>query len=258
MATPLTLRIVEYRARYFRRTWRGTVVSSFINPLLYLLSLGIGLGKLVDANLPGGVDGITFVAFVASGLLAAATMQSGAGEGMYPVLVPFKWSFTYEGQLATPLSIASIVNGHFIWIAVRLTMVAAAFTIVSVILGALPADTAWLGIFPAVLSGVAFSTVITAAVVKAFVPQALAGIQRFVVIPMFLFSGAFFPVDQLPGWVQPVTRVIPMWHGVELSRWLILGLEPGVAPWVSFAYLTAVLIAGWGATMYLYRWRLWQ
>ena len=131
MATPLTLRIVEYRARYFRRTWRGTVFSSFVNPLLYLLSLGIGLGTLVDANLPGGVEGISYVAFVASGLIAAATMQSGAGEGMYPVLVPFKWSFTYEGQMASPLSIPSIVNGHFVWIGVRLTMIASAFAIVS-------------------------------------------------------------------------------------------------------------------------------
>ena len=77
-------------------------------------------------------------------------------------------------------------------------------------------------------------------------------------IPTFLFSGAYFPVDQLPSWVQPITRVIPMWHGVELSRWVILGMEPGVSPWISVAYLIAVLVAGWVATVLLYRWRLWQ
>ena len=91
MATPLSLRVFEAEARVYRRTWRGSVFSSFLNPVLYLLAMGVGLGTLVDANLPDGLEGVSYLTFLAPGLLVGTAMQTGAGEGSWKVMAGIKW-----------------------------------------------------------------------------------------------------------------------------------------------------------------------
>ena len=130
MATPLSLRVFESEARVYRRTWRGSVISSFLNPILYLAAMGVGLGSLVDANLPDGVEGISYLTYLAPGLLVATAMQTGAGEGAWKVMAGIKWVKTYHAKLATPIGIPSLVAGHLLWSGARVLMVPVVFAVI--------------------------------------------------------------------------------------------------------------------------------
>ena len=121
MATPLALRVFESRARVYRKVWRGSVFTGFLSPVLYLLAMGLGLGQLVDQNL--GVDELSYLTFLAPGLLAATAMQTGAGEGAWQVMAGIKWLKTYEATLATPVNVDSLVYGHLLWSTARVAMV---------------------------------------------------------------------------------------------------------------------------------------
>ncbi len=244
MAAPLALRVAEAEARVYRRVWRGSIFSSFLNPVLYLLAMGVGLGSLVDANLPPGLESVSYLDFLAPGLLAATAMQTGAGEGAWKVRAGVKWTRTYHAKLATPIGIPALVNGHMLWVGARVLMVSVIFAIVVVLFRVAPLWQSLAAAFPALLVGLAMGGVTTAYTVRTNSDTALPTYFRFVVIPMFLFSGAFFPITQLPGWLQPVAYVTPLWHGVELCRAVMLGWPTTVSPWISVAYLITLTGAG--------------
>lgn len=239
MATPLSLRVLEAEARVYRRQWRGSIFSTFLNPVLYLLAMGLGLGALVDANLPEGVEGVSYLTFLAPGLLAASAMQAGAGEGSYKVMAGIQWVKTYHARLATPIGVPSLVLGHMLWSATRVAMVSAVFAVVMWVFRVAPLWQSLAAVLPAVLAGTAMAAFATALTARMKSPTGLAMLFRFVVIPMFLFSGTFFPISQLPGWIQPLAYVTPLYHGVELCRAIVVGTTPGVAPAISLAYLAA-------------------
>ena len=244
MAIPLSLRVAEADARIYRRTWRGSVVSSFLTPILYLLAMGVGLGSLVDANLPDGLEGVSYLTFLAPGLLVATAMQTGAGEGAWKVMGGMRWRETWKARLASPIGVPSLVLGHMIWSAIRVLMVSVAFAIVMAAFRVAPLLQSLLAIAPACLVGIAMVAATTSFTVRLKDVQGLAMFFRFVVIPMFLFSGVFFPVSNLPDWLQPVALLTPMFHGVELARAIVVGTTPAVAPTVSVAYLLAWIVAG--------------
>ncbi len=244
MAIPLSLRVVESEARVYRRVWRGSIFSSFLSPILYLLAMGVGLGSLVDANLPGGVEGMSYLNYLAPGLLAATAMQSGAGEGAWKVRAGIKWAKTYHAKLATPIGIGSLVGGHMLWVGLRVLMVSVAFAIVAVLFRVAPLWESLAATIPALLVGLSMGGLTTAYTVRTDADIALPMYFRFVVIPMFLFSGAFFPVTQLPGFIQPLAYITPLFHGVELCRAVMLGITPAVDPWISVAYLVALSVGG--------------
>lgn len=245
MTTPLALRVVESQARVYRRQWRGSVVTNFLNPVLYLLALGAGLGTLIDQNLPEGVEGVSYMTFVASGLFAANAMQTAAGEGSWPVRAGIKWTRTYQARLASPISIEALVSGHLGWVGIRLVMVTVIFAVVTVLFGALDLGPALLTVPFALLTGLAYAAPITAFTARIERDQGLASLFRFGIVPMFLFSGTFFPVSQLPDWLEPVALIVPLFHGVELCRWVAIGLEPVVPQGYSVIYLAAWLGVGW-------------
>jgi len=242
MATPLAFRVFEAEARVYRRHWRGSLFSTFFSPVLYLLAMGVGLGSLVDANLPGGVEGVDYLTFLAPGLLAASAMQTGAGEGTYKVFAGIKWVKTYHARLATPIGVPGLVVGHVMWSAARVAMVSLAFAAAIVLFRIAPLWQSLLAVGPAILVGTAMAAFSTAVTARMKSESGLAMYFRFVVIPMFLFSGAFFPVSQLPDWLEWVAYLTPLFHGVELCRAIIAGTTPLVAPWVSVAYLSAWVI----------------
>lgn len=244
MAAPLSLRVFEAEARIYRRTWRGSVFSSFLNPVLYLLAMGVGLGSLVDANLPGGLDGVGYLTFLSPGLLVATAMQTGAGEGAWKVMGGIKWQETWKARLATPIDVPSLVLGHVLWSTARVLMVSVIFAVVMAAFRVAPLFQSLLAVGPAVLVGVAMLAATTAFTVRL---ENIAGLPmyfRFVVIPMFLFSGVFFPISRLPGWLQPVAIVTPVYHGVELARAVVVGAAPAVTWWVSIGYLVAWIVIG--------------
>ncbi len=236
-------RVVESELISYRRTWRGTVISSFVNPVLFLTALGVVLGDLVD-----GTDNelaIPYLPFVATGLMAATAMQAGASDGSWPVMAGVKWRKEFHGAITTPIGPADIVVGRFYWGVIRLTFVLGVFAVIAMLFGALEIGPALLAVPPAVLTGLAFQTTITAFTVTREDDTSLSTLFRFVIIPLFLFSGTFFPVSQLPEALQWVAYATPLFHGVELVRKIAL---PEVAAsavtafsiWVHLAYLVTM------------------
>jgi lipooligosaccharide transport system permease protein len=244
MATPLSLRVFEAEARVYKRTWRGSVFSSFLSPVMYLLAMGVGLGTLVDANLPAGLEGVSYLTFLAPGLLVATGMQTGAGEGAWKVMGGIKWAQTWKARLATPIGIDGLLYGHLLWSAARVLMVSTIFAVVMSGFRIAPLLQSLLCVFPALLVGLAMAALTTAYTVRAKSESALPMFFRFVVIPMFLFSGVFFPIDQLPNWLEPVALITPLYHGVEMARAIVVGTDPAVAPWVSILYLCGLIALG--------------
>jgi lipooligosaccharide transport system permease protein len=204
--------------------------------------MGIGLGSLVDER--GGPGGISYLTWLAPGLLAAAAMQTAAGESSYPVMAGIKWQKTYAAALATPLVVRDLILGHLGWIGVRLFQVLFVYAGAIVVVGATDPVPALASIAPALLTGLAFAGIITAYTARLQNETGLSSLFRFGIVPLFLFSGTFFPISQLPGWIQPVAWFTPLWHGVELTRAMALGIRPSFAPAVHIGALVSVLIVG--------------
>ncbi|HWC14719.1 MAG TPA: ABC transporter permease [Actinomycetota bacterium] len=256
MTTPLAVRVMEADAFRYRRIWKGSVVTAFINPMLFLVAMGHGFGTLVDRGVSTTGGTVGYIAFIAPALLAATAMQTAANEAMWPVMAGFKWNRTYHAALATPIRIPDLVSGTIYWIAVRTLMACAAFALVAGLMGAAPPVRMFLAIPPAVLTGIAFATPLMAFTASTDKETRLSTILRFAIMPMFLFSGTFFPVEELPAWLQPVAYATPLWHGVDLCRALALDV-PARMPWViHVAYLLAWAGIGWALAARRFRKRL--
>ena len=236
-----SLLVLERHARVYKHTWRASIVSSFLNPILLLLAMGIGLGSLVDDR-GTGPEGLSYLTWLAPGLLAAAAMQTGAGDSAYPVMAGIKWIKSYDAALSTPIEVRHILGGHVAWVAIRITMVSVIFSAVMVAFGATSVTQALLSIPPAVLTGLAFAGPVTAYTANLEKETGLASLFRFGIVPLFLFSGTFFPISQLPDWMEPVAIATPLWHGVELTRAASLGIESAYPTVVHVGVLAAFAV----------------
>ena len=245
MATPTTVRFLEAQLRTYRRTWRGSVVTTFLNPILFLAAMGLGVGALVDDGSGREIlEGIAYVTFLAPGLLAATTMQTGAGDSSWPVMAGMKWQRTYEAALATPIDSTAVVLGHFGYVFFRLLFTAIVYAAVMAVLASVPLGGALYSVIPAVLTGMAFGTVVMAFTATQEGAESLSSLYRFGIVPLFLFSGTFFPVSQLPNWLEWAAYVTPLWHGVELTRAAALGTETTIAAFWSVLYLVVFGVIG--------------
>lgn len=236
-----SLRYAESEVIAYRRTWRGTVITSFINPVFFLAAMGAGLGQLVDDGTGSGLP-ISYLTFVASGLIAANAMQNGAGDGSFPVMAGIVWRKNFHGTITTPLGPADIIWGRLIWGVGRLAFVLLVFVVIAVLFGALEIGPSIAAIPPGILTGVAFTTAITAWTLTQEDGRSLSTLFRFLIVPLFLFSGTFFPISQLPDWLQPVAYATPLFHGVELVRKVALPevgapVVTSMPMWVHLAYL---------------------
>jgi lipooligosaccharide transport system permease protein len=240
----------------YRRTWRGSIYSSLLNPVLFLGAMGLGLGKIIDKHGTAGLGGVSYLVFLAPGLLAATGMQTGVGESSYPVYASVKWTKTYEAASASPLRPADLFRGHLLFVTMRLTMNCALFIVVAAILGAVESRWIVAALPVAVLTGLAFAAPIEAWAVTRTKDTSFAVIYRFGMIPMFLFSGVFYPVTQLPAWIRPVAYLTPLWHGATLCRALSLGIATPLGAMVHVGYLAGWAAAGVAAGHRTYRGRL--
>jgi lipooligosaccharide transport system permease protein len=241
---PLALRSFEYWMFQYKRTWRGSVVSTVLFPVLFLASMGVGLGTLVDSSTSGGVEGHSYLVFLAPGLLAATAMQTGVGESTYPVMGAIKWVKTYHAMLATPLGVLDVLIGHLLYIGARILLGSTVFLAVMVAFGAVDSPLAVLTLPAALLTGLAFAAPVVAFSATVEADYAFAFLLRFVVMPLFLFSGVFYPVTQLPLVLEQLAYLTPLWHGVALSRGLALGTITAAGALLHVAYLCAWIAVG--------------
>lgn len=243
MGPPALLRVVERELLVFRRLWRTSLGSAFLSPLLFLAAMGIGLGGMVDER-TGDVDGLPYLAFVAPGLLAASAMQLAAGESLWRILAGLRWMGSFKAMVATPVGPGDVYGGAVAWTCARAGMSAAAFLAVAALLGAVPSPWAVLALPATVLCAAAFAAPLTAYTATQESDASFPVILRFGIVPLFLFSGTFFPVGELPGWLRPAVALSPLWHGVELCRAATTGTAGGGAV-AHVAVLAAVTAAGW-------------
>jgi lipooligosaccharide transport system permease protein len=246
MSTPLAVRAFEYHLTLYRRVWRGSVVTAVLGPALFLAAIGLGIGALIADNgtATGLIGEYGYAAFIAPGLLASTAVQVAGGEATWPVLGAVKWTGSYKAQAATPLSPSHIALGHQLYLWFRALLTSALLFVVLLAFGTVESWQGILAVPAAALCGAAFAGPVAAFAITRESEYSFSAIQRFVVVPMFLFAGTFFPIDQLPGWMQVVARLTPMWHGVELCRSLTLGIAEPAEAAVHVAYLLAWALAG--------------
>jgi lipooligosaccharide transport system permease protein len=244
LATPPVLRVVERQARVFRHLWRGSIFFGFLSPILFLAAMGVGLGGLIDER-TGDVDGLDYLTFVTPGLMAASAMQSAANDSLWPVMAGNKWVRFFHGIVATPVRARDVYAGVVLWAGLRTALMASAFLIVASLLGGVPSPWAVLAVPAAMLTALAFSAPLAAYAATQTTDVSFAVIMRLGVLPLFLFSGTFFPIDQLPEGLQPLAVASPLWHGVELARSATTG-SIGLLPSTGHvAALLVVIALGW-------------
>ncbi len=217
------VRVLEHQLLVYRRTWRGGLFTTFLAPVMFLLAMGLGLGTFVDQSASGGMGGVPYLVFLAPGLLVSQAMQTAAGEAMYPIMSAITWNRTFQAMISTPIAAANVVAGMSLWMVVRLAIVSVAFVIVMVIFGATDVLRGIAMLPVSILTGLAFALPIMAFTVTRRGDSSVPAINRFIITPLFIFSGVFFPVTELPVFLQPIAYATPLWNGVSLARGIAVG-----------------------------------
>lgn len=234
----------EWRLIGMKAYWTSAVGYSLLTPVLYLIAMGIGLGSLVDAG-SGGVAGVPYLTFVGPGLLVATVVMSASNEFTYPVMDGFKWSKLYYARSTTAASFAQVTIGELVAVGLRFIGEALIFWLVLLVAGVVGLGS-WPMVPLAALAALSFGTPLlaySASLEEEGYQYAL--VQRFIVNPMFLFAGTFFPLESMPIYLQWIGWISPMWHGTQVARVLAFGLP---VPWwmvvVHLLVLVVVTVAG--------------
>ena len=240
--------VAEHRFRVMRSYAQTVLFTAVGSPLVYLYAMGVGLASLVDGNLgDNAVNGVSYLAFLAPALLASSAIAVASEEFTYPIMLGFKWNPTFFGMNASSIQPGQIINGIVISVAVRMLLTCAIFYVFMLVFKAVPGSLGFIAVLVALLTGLAFGALVMAytATLKDDTGQ-LAMLQRFVILPMTLFSGTFFPLDVLPPYLRWIGWISPLWHGTELSRVFAYGRpEPIWLSVVHVLYLAALLAIGW-------------
>jgi lipooligosaccharide transport system permease protein len=250
-----TLRVLEYDLRVYRRTWRGGIMTTLFAPVLFLVSMGFGLGQFVDqgGNATSFLGGVPYAAWLAPGLLAAQAMQVAGFQSTYPIMGRIVWDRIYSGMLSTPITVPGIVFGEIAWVAMRLAIGSTAFLVTMVIFRLVTLPVGLLAIPAAVLTGLAFAVPILAYTATQRNDQGFNAIFRFGLTPLFIFSGTFFPITQLPTFLQAVAFLTPLWHGVHLVRSLTLGTVAPFGALIDLLVLGVYIAAGVAGALVTFR-----
>jgi lipooligosaccharide transport system permease protein len=231
------------------RAYLGTALATGIaSPYVYLYALGVGLATVVDQGTGANQAlGVSFLVFVAPALLATSAMTVASEEFSYPIFGGFKWNPVFQAMNASPLSPAQIIDGQVIGVAIRMAPTCIAYFGFMLLFGAVPLGTGFLAIGAAVLTGMAIGVMLMAYVATLTQDTGqIAMVMRFVITPLSLFSGTFFPLTQFPVWLQWIGWISPLWHGTELGRVATYGMqEPLWLTVAHVAYLLLWLAVGW-------------
>ena len=231
-------RIWERNYLVYRRLWK-VIFSGFFEPVFYLFSIGIGLGALIgEVAGPGGVP-ISYTAFVAPALMAASAMNGAVTETTFNIFFKLKFGNVYEGILTTPMQPRDIAIGEIGWALLRGLLYSTAFVVVMFVMGLTTSPMALLAVPSAFLVGFAFGAVGLAACTYMRSWQDF-DLVALVTMPLFLFSGTFYPLDVYPPLIQQVARISPLYHGTELIRGFALGLPD----WTMLGHAAFLLVMG--------------
>ncbi len=234
------LLLVERNLFVYRRT-PMVIVSGFFEPLFYLLSIGLGLGALVGP-IHVGDQLVPYSAFVAPALMASSAMNGAIYDSTFNVFFKLNYAKTYDAILATPVGVGDVALGEIGWALIRGLIYATSFLVVMTAMGMVRSPLAILTLPAALLIGFAFGAVGMAATSFMRTWQDFDLVQ-LVILPLFLFSATFYPLEVYPDGLRFVIQLTPLYHGVALMRDLSLGiLEPGML--VHVAYLAVMGLAG--------------
>lgn len=235
--------VVESQWTWFRRYWRSNLYSTGLEPVLFLVAMGIGFGSQVE---PGPITrDVPYLVYVAPALLVSGAMMNAVGEASWPVMSGFKWQRHYWAMTATPITPGQVFGGQLLWISLRLTLAGAVYALVALALGAWQGPGAAGVIVVGVLTGAACAAPVMA--LAASIERegtAFNALFRFVIMPMTLFAGTFFPITQIPVPLRALAWVSPLWHGTELARGAALGGLGALAALGHLLFLCALLVGG--------------
>jgi lipooligosaccharide transport system permease protein len=238
----------------YRRLWHRSLAFGFLQPVLFLTAMGIGIGALLTPEDLSAFGGFDYITWLGPGLLAAMAMQTATFESTYPIMNKIMWGRNYEAMLSTPLQIRNIVWGELAWSAFRIGTLAVIFLVVLALFGIPQSPLAVLAIPFTILIGLAFSSCLIAFTATQKNDVGFSAVFRFIINPLFLFSGTFFPLTQLPEPLQVIAWLTPLFHGVQLVRGSILGTLEPLPALLSLTYLLVMFgIGAWLAERNLTR-----
>jgi lipooligosaccharide transport system permease protein len=228
----------------YSKTWKMNILPNFFEPLIYLLGMGIGLGAWVGS----GMGGMSYLAFITPGLIVTSAMNGASFETTYNVFVKMHFGRTYHAITSTPVNIEDAMLGEVLWAMTRAMVYGVAFAIVVALFGLLPG---WSGL--SVLPVLLLTSFVFAAVGLCFtsfikVIDMYSFYYTLFLTPMFLFSGIFFPLSNMPSWVATLAWIFPLTHAVNLARAVIhgsgsAGRIAGEAAWLAAVGLLLLWIA---------------
>ncbi len=252
---PSLVSVIQFNLYAARAFAVSIVIVGLLTPLLYVLALGVGLGSVIDSG--GKAFGVDYIVFVAPAFLTAAALQIAATEASFPVMAGFKWQRTFHGMASTPLTSNQIADGHLLWVTLRVLVNASIYLAIMASFGG---TARWQIVFAvpvATLTGAAFAApVMAVAATVTAEGQAFNILFRFVVTPMFLFAGTFYPVTRLPEWGRWLAYSSPLWHGTELARDAGIGGLSAAQVLGHLAYLVGLLVVGIALARWRFRVRL--
>jgi len=236
--------VVEARLRNMLKWTRIIIFVAIANPVLYLISIGIGVGSLIDKNSP--VDGVNYLTFLAPALLASAAIQGMLDEVIFPTFQGFKWHKNFFAMNATPLTGGDIAGGVFFSALIRTTFTVLVYTTTLYFFGALKSPKALLVVPTAILAGAGFGAFILALAARAKNDNLFMMITgRIIMMPLFLFSGTFYPLSQMPFFLQWIGWISPLWHATDLGRLLTYGSNVSVEMVaIHLSYMVVLLVVG--------------
>lgn len=239
--------IAESRALVLLKYLPSLISTAVANPFLYLISVGIGVGKLINVH-SGGVDGVKYLTFLAPALLSTAAIQNAMDEVVFPTIEGFKWHKTFFAMNATPISAKQIANGVLLTAIVRTFFSVTIYGTIIYLFGGFTSARGWLAIPTALAASAAFGAFIMGIAAWAKNDDSFFMVLgRFVMMPLFLFSGTFYQLSSMPFYLRWIGWLSPLWHTTELGRFLTYGHH--VSP-VMFVVHIGYLIAMFSFGMY--------
>ena len=239
------LSVAESRILNMRIFIPVVISIAIANPTLYLIAVGIGVGKLINDH-SGGVDGVKYLTFLAPALLATAAIQTAMDETVFTTIQGFKWGKVFYAMNATPLTGKQIANGVFISSTSRAAFSVVVYGIIINLFGGFTSPKGWISILIGLLAGAAFGALMLG--ISAWIrndDQFFNILGRFIMMPLFLFSGTFYQLSTLPIFLRWVGWLSPIWHSTELGRYFTYGHH--ISPLmfvVHFGYLILMLAYG--------------